>query len=84
MCQPFSRWELPFIDIDECTTNNPNCDINAFCNNTKVSHYCTCKPGYSGDGSICTGNDCFILSLFYFGVFFLKCANLSHAGSFPS
>ena len=59
----FSRWELSFIDIDECTTNRHNCDINAFCNNTEGSHNCTCKPGYSGDGSNCTGNIMFLLSV---------------------
>ena len=59
MYQPFSRWELSLIDIDECTTNRHNCDISAFCNNTEGSHNCTCKPGYSGDGSNCTGNDVF-------------------------
>ena len=57
--QSFSRWELSLIDIDECTTNRHNCDINASCNNTEGSHNCTCKPGYSGDGSNCTGNDVF-------------------------
>ena len=30
------------------------------CNNTEGSHNCTCKPGYSGDGSNCTGNNMFL------------------------
>ena len=61
----FSLWGFFFKDIDECTSNNHNCDINAFCNNTEGSHNCTCKPGYSGDGSNCTGNDVFYSFLVY-------------------
>ena len=37
-----------------------NCDMNAVCNNTEGSHICTCKPGYTGDGSNCTGNNMFL------------------------
>ena len=58
-CTKFLTLGISFKDIDECTSNNHNCDINAFCNNTEGSHNCTCKPGYSGDGSNCTGNDVF-------------------------
>ena len=44
-----------FLDIDECATNNYNCDANAFCNNTIGSYNCTCNPGYTGNGQNCTG-----------------------------
>lgn len=43
------------IDIDECSNNTDNCDVNAFCNNTMGSHNCTCNPGYTGNGTWCTG-----------------------------
>ena len=43
-------------DIDECATNTDHCDVNAICNNTEGSHNCTCQLGYSGNGTMCTGN----------------------------
>ena len=45
-----------FADINECETGKHHCDSNAFCNNTKGSYNCTCKPGYFGNGFNCTGN----------------------------
>ena len=50
---------LIFSDIDECISKP--CDTNATCENFVGSHNCTCKKGFSGDGSTCTGdliNDC--------------------------
>ena len=43
------------LDIDECSSSSPVCDINANCFNTRGSYYCTCKAGYSGDGKNCKG-----------------------------
>lgn len=37
-------------DIDECSTDEHNCDINANCTDNPGSFECTCNPGYSGDG----------------------------------
>ena len=42
-------------DVDECLTSTHNCDSNAACTNTVGSFFCTCSPGYSGDGMICAG-----------------------------
>ena len=42
-----------FLDIDECL-GNP-CDRNAICSNTAGSFSCTCKNGYSGNGTACNG-----------------------------
>ena len=43
-------------DIDECDDNLDNCaEDNAECANTIGSFTCTCDPGYSGDGTMCTG-----------------------------
>ena len=44
-----------FADINECETGKYHCDPNAFCNNTKGSYICACKPGYIGNGITCTG-----------------------------
>ena len=42
------------LDINECVRNNP-CDTNAQCTNTDGSYTCSCNAGYTGDGTICTG-----------------------------
>ena len=44
-----------FPDINECETGKHHCDSNAFCNNTKGSYNCTCKPEFTGNGVNCTG-----------------------------
>lgn len=46
---------LPFSEHDECVTNQHNCDENALCFNTVGGHNCVCKPGYTGNGTICKG-----------------------------
>ena len=42
-------------DVDECSDNTNNCDSNADCTNTEGSYTCACKPGWTGDGTSCTG-----------------------------
>ena len=47
---------LRFVDIDECSTRDSlPCDANADCINTFGSYNCTCRIGYSGNGTTCTG-----------------------------
>ncbi len=36
-------------DIDECTTNTDNCDVNAICINTEGAFTCECMNGYHSD-----------------------------------
>ena len=45
-----------FEDIDECTKNTDNCDINADCKNTDGSYTCKCHYGFESNGSSCIGN----------------------------
>lgn len=47
------------LDINECVTHLHNCSQNAICHNTKGSHTCTCKPGFTGNGHKCEGNRLF-------------------------
>ena len=42
-----------FIDIDECTSQLDNCNMNAECVNTMGSFICICRGGFSGDGVSC-------------------------------
>ena len=44
-------------DVDECSEGTP-CDQNARCLNTNGSFVCACMPGFTGDGTNCTGNSC--------------------------
>ena len=50
-------YNFHFTDINECETGEHNCSADhAYCNNTKGSFTCFCKPGYTGNGLNCTGN----------------------------
>ena len=44
-----------FLDPDECKDKTHQCDINANCTNIPGSYNCTCRHGYTGNGSICNG-----------------------------
>lgn len=44
-----------FIDINECNANTDNCHVKAICANTVGSFTCTCRSGYEGNGTVCTG-----------------------------
>lgn len=43
------------LEHDECATGLHNCDENALCFNTVGGHSCSCKPGYTGNGTVCRG-----------------------------
>ncbi|XP_072172525.1 uncharacterized protein [Diadema setosum] len=46
-------------DVDECAESEEICS-NGECHNTDGSYYCTCLPGYTGNGDICSDiNECF-------------------------
>lgn len=42
-------------DVDECVTEDHNCNPNAECMNTPGSYRCSCKEGFNGDGFTCSG-----------------------------
>lgn len=44
-----------FPDVDECALGTDKCSVNALCSNSEGSYSCTCKLGYSGDGTDCDG-----------------------------
>ena len=43
-----------FADIDECSSGNNTCHVNATCSNTDGSYDCECLPGFMGDGFNCS------------------------------
>jgi hypothetical protein len=50
---------LTCSDVNECLTNNGDCDPNAACSNTVGSNTCACKAGFTGDGKTCGDiNEC--------------------------
>jgi hypothetical protein len=61
---------MSLIDIDECSTNTHNCDINAICTDTNRSFICDCINGYTGDGQSCQG----LFHLLTMFDFFLYCS----------
>ena len=48
--------------MDECADKTHDCDINADCNNTLGSYECSCKDGYHGNGTNCSGYFVFTFS----------------------
>ena len=44
------------LGVDECADRIHNCNVNADCNNTLGSYKCSCKDGFHGNGTNCTGN----------------------------
>ena len=60
---PCKRFHLPVVngaflhatDVDECTTGEANCHVNALCSNTVGLYVCRCIRGYEGDGKTCAG-----------------------------
>ena len=44
-----------FADIDECEDAIDSCSVKAECTNAVGSYNCACLPGFSGDGTICSG-----------------------------
>ncbi len=51
---------IPFLfylssDIDECSADPSPCDENADCTNSDGSYSCTCKQGFTGNGTACEG-----------------------------
>jgi hypothetical protein len=43
--------------VDPCFTANGGCDVNASCSSAGGAVTCSCKPGFSGNGSTCTDVD---------------------------
>ena len=41
-------------DINECIDDPIPCHLNATCTNIDGNYTCTCDPGFSGTGKICT------------------------------
>ena len=64
---------LSSSDVDECVTNNHDCDDNAMCINTVGGFHCTCNMGYTGVGT--EGNCTSKVSAFQ---------NLNTSSSYPS
>ena len=44
------------LDIDECADRIHPCDVYAECNNNLGSYNCTCKDGFHGNGTYCSGD----------------------------
>merc|ERR1711871_307704 len=45
------------VDVDECAAGMHNCHAQATCANTQGDFTCSCKSGYTGDGTDCANVD---------------------------
>ena len=56
----FDVFNLIYLDINECASNNGGCDHH--CHNTAGTYSCSCDSGYSlaSNGHSCVGNVQFI------------------------
>ncbi len=46
------------IDINECIRATHGCNHTlGICTNNDGGYKCSCKPGYKGNGVVCTGKD---------------------------
>ena len=61
---------LFLLDIDECSAESSPCDKNADCTNSDGSYSCTCKQGFTGDGTICKGKREMLLTIIHYGGLF--------------
>ena len=50
-----SQCFLVYSDTDECSSDVDNCHNDANCTNTPGSFTCTCREGYTGNGTSCLG-----------------------------
>ena len=48
--------------MDECEINNGNCE--QLCNNTHGSFTCYCDEGFESNGSLCHGNNTYIVHFY--------------------
>ena len=51
------RFKLFFnlLDVNECETGDHDCHSNAFCSDFAGSWVCSCLNGFTGNGTVCTG-----------------------------
>ena len=49
-------------DVDECSLGTANCHAQATCTNTIGSFVCSCKKGFTGNGTICNGKHFFAVA----------------------
>ena len=54
-----------YSDIDECSTGNDNCDVNADCINDQGSFSCQCREGYQGNGITCEGKKLYLCQVYH-------------------
>ena len=68
MHKHYQALSFPFLclltaDVNECIEGTHDCHPQATCQNTEGSFTCSCNPGFTGNGSSCTGK-CSIFALY--------------------
>ena len=48
-------FKVTFSDVSNCVRETHNCHEDAVCTNVNGSYYCTCPPGFTGNGTFCKG-----------------------------
>ena len=44
-----------YLDVNECLSERHDCDVNADCINTEGGYNCSCREGFMGNGTHCSG-----------------------------
>ena len=52
---PDLQYCFPLLDVNECLSERHECDVNADCVNTEGGYNCSCREGFMGNGTHCSG-----------------------------
>ena len=58
-----------YLDLNECHSGSHDCSVHAHCTNEHGTHTCSCYRGYSGNGTLCSGELCLYMYFILYNEF---------------